>query len=429
MEENREIFEYEPAQQKKKKDPKVIAIAVLASLLCLVLLAGLVYFVMVGSKNGGKVDDTTAQTTAPAAPDVQPSKTYTVDDETAHLNSGAVIATAGDMELTNGEMMIYYNMFLTQNSYSLYYYGVDLSKPMDQQWYDQANNLTWQQAIVEESLNKWHAYAAVYQHALAQGFQPDEEAQNYMNSIDGMLQEALQELEYRSVEEMLDKEMGAGSTLQGYKNFMVIPYLANLYVEEFKEQCQPTMDEIEQYFAENEAALTAAGVSKESGHVIDVRHVLITPEGGTVEGNTTVYSEDEWEACRQKAEDLLNTWLAGDKTEESFAELANKESTDPGSNTNGGLYENVTKDYMVPEFDAWIFDESRVYGDYGLVKTSYGYHIMYFVERNPSWIHTVSETIAEQRLNTMLQEAVEKYDLTVYDERICLGDITKTEEQ
>jgi hypothetical protein len=66
------------------------------------------------------------------------------------------------------------------------------------------------------------------------------------------------------------------------------------------------MDEIEQYFTENEAALTAAGVTKESGNVVDVRHVLITPEGGQTEGNTTVYSDEEWEACRQKAEELLN---------------------------------------------------------------------------------------------------------------------------
>ena len=34
---------------------------------------------------------------------------------------------------------------------------------------------------------------------------------------------------------------------------------------------------------------------------------------------------------------------------------------------------------MVAEFDAWIFDANRKYGDYGLVKTTYGYHLMFFV--------------------------------------------------
>jgi hypothetical protein len=26
----------------------------------------------------------------------------------------------------------------------------------------------------------------------------------------------------------------------------------------------------------------------------------------------------------------------------------------------------------------WCFDENRQYGDYGLVQTSYGYHVMYY---------------------------------------------------
>ena len=34
---------------------------------------------------------------------------------------------------------------------------------------------------------------------------------------------------------------------------------------------------------------------------------------------------------------------------------------------------------MVPTFNDWVFDESRKPGDTGIVKTDYGYHIMYFV--------------------------------------------------
>ena len=34
---------------------------------------------------------------------------------------------------------------------------------------------------------------------------------------------------------------------------------------------------------------------------------------------------------------------------------------------------------MVTEFNNWIFDDARKAGDVEIVKTSYGYHIMYFV--------------------------------------------------
>lgn len=116
---------------------------------------------------------------------------------------------------------------------------------------------------------------------------------------------------------------------------------------------------------------------------VDVRHILLMPEGGTKDdkGNTT-YSDAEWETCRAAAQALLDQYLAGEKTAEAFGALANEHSDDNNGNvTNGGLYSNVYSGQMVQEFDQWIFDATRKTGDTGLVKTQYGYHVMYFVER------------------------------------------------
>ena len=125
-------------------------------------------------------------------------------------------------------------------------------------------------------------------------------------------------------------------------------------------------------------------VAKNQWATVDVRHILIMPEGGTKDasGNIT-YSDAEWEACRVAAQLLLDEYLAGEKTAEAFGALANKHSDDQnGKVTNGGLYEDVYSGQMVKAFDAWIFDSSRTPGETGLVKTEYGYHVMYFVERN-----------------------------------------------
>ncbi len=112
--------------------------------------------------------------------------------------------------------------------------------------------------------------------------------------------------------------------------------------------------------------------------LVNVRHLLVSFEGGTTDENgSTVYSDDEKAAAKAKAEELLAQWEAGDKTEESFAALANEHSTDTGSNTNGGLYENVYPGQMVEPFENWCFD-SRKAGETGIVETTYGYHIMFF---------------------------------------------------
>ena len=58
--------------------------------------------------------------------------------------------------------------------------------------------------------------------------------------------------------------------------------------------------------------------------------------------------------------------------------MAEEHSEDPGSASNGGLYENVHKGQMVAEFNDWCFDPARAVGDYEVVKTDYGYHLIYF---------------------------------------------------
>ena len=113
----------------------------------------------------------------------------------------------------------------------------------------------------------------------------------------------------------------------------------------------------------------------------NVRHILVSFEGGTTDSNTnvTTYSDEEKAAAKEKAEELLNQWKSGDATEDSFAALATENSTDPGSVENGGLYESIYPGQMVAAFNDWCFDESRKSGDTGIVETNYGYHVMYFV--------------------------------------------------
>lgn len=120
------------------------------------------------------------------------------------------------------------------------------------------------------------------------------------------------------------------------------------------------------------------GVNDNKDPLVNVRHILVSFEGGTEENGTTVYSDEEKAAAKAAAEEILNQWLAGDATEESFAALATEKTTDPGSAANGGLYENVYPGQMVTAFNDWCFDSSRQVGDYGIVETNYGYHVMFF---------------------------------------------------
>ncbi|MBR5272040.1 MAG: peptidylprolyl isomerase [Clostridia bacterium] len=71
-------------------------------------------------------------------------------------------------------------------------------------------------------------------------------------------------------------------------------------------------------------------------------------------------------------------WMAGDRTSESFEELADSFYESENKNEDGGSYIQIAKGDMIDEIDVWIFDESRVKGDCAIIKSENGYHLLYF---------------------------------------------------
>ena len=116
--------------------------------------------------------------------------------------------------------------------------------------------------------------------------------------------------------------------------------------------------------------------------------------------------------------------LAGDATEESFANMANENSSDPGSNTTGGLYENVYPGQMVETFNDWCFADGRQPGDYGIVKTDYGYHIMFFVGAGDEiyWFQTAKEDYLSDLAVKIQDEITAKYAFVSYVDQAALVD-------
>lgn len=108
---------------------------------------------------------------------------------------------------------------------------------------------------------------------------------------------------------------------------------------------------------------------------VTARHILFS----TIDQSTNnELSEEEIAKKKTEAEDVLKKFNEGDKSEDSFAALAN-EYTEDTDTSNGGLYEHIYPGQMVTEFNDWCFNANRKPGDVEIVKTQFGYHIIYFV--------------------------------------------------
>jgi len=131
----------------------------------------------------------------------------------------------------------------------------------------------------------------------------------------------------------------------------------------------------------------------------NVRHILIT--------------EKRWgENTAVKTNEIMTRIIEANASSELFAHYASVYSEDSGSRNNGGLYLNVPQGKMVSEFDSWCFEKGRKAGDIGIVKTVYGYHIMYFEgDGLEEWQSDCYDTLIEDEYDSLLTQLKETYSL------------------
>jgi len=135
---------------------------------------------------------------------------------------------------------------------------------------------------------------------------------------------------------------------------------------------------------------------------VDIRHILLT---------TTDKTPQEEAAIKTKAEALLKQARAKGA---DFAELARKNSQDPGSAAKGGEYDGVVRGQMVPEFEkaAFALKPGQISD---LVKTQYGYHIIQLLKHQDPRLKPFDEVkpqlaaeYQKQRVNELMQQTSDK---------------------
>lgn len=402
----------EPAKPKRKLWVRILAI--ICGVAILAVLAGSLYF---GTNPGPKAES------------------YTVSAAKAEKSRDLVVATAGDYQLTNSELQAFY--WQSVNDFYNYYgnymdlstLGLDLSQPLDQQFYDQENGITWQQYFLDIAIQTWHRYAALAQTGKEEGFTISEESREYLERLPQDMEDMAVTYGYKDAADMLYQDMGPACDVAGYLRYIELNYYVGQYYDTVYATMEPSLEEMQTYYTENKDTLEAMGIIQNEDLYVNARHILVTPKDGEVSAETgeIVYSEASWEACRQQAQAILDEWKAGDADEASFSNLATQYSEDPGSQSTGGLYTNIYKGQMVEPFENWCFDESRTYGDTGLVQTSYGYHVMFFVNSEAAWITNLRSQLVAERSTAFVEDAVANVELENNMKNVVLCDAPDAE--
>lgn len=370
----------------------------------------------------------------PRANDILVKDAYVVSDEQARDECDTVIATINGKELTNTQLQIFYRMQVLDflNYYGDYtsYIGMDYTKPLNEQtcYYDET--MTWEQYFLNVSIETWQNYQTLALLAEETGHILNEQWQKSLDELSADLQSQATEGKYESVDALLEAVIGPGCSQEDYLEYVRLVYLSNDYYSAEYEKLTPSEADVETYFEEHADTFAEQGITKESGLVSSVRHILISPEGGKKDEATgvTTYTEEEWAACLAKAEKLLNDWKTGEATEQSFSALVKDNTADTGSASTGGLYEGIYKGSgMVEPFETWSIDMTRKPGDVGIVKADFdhykGYHIIYFVSGEPQWQDAARTQLLSERTTAMIDEAEAKWPMNVNYRKIAIAEL------
>ena len=114
---------------------------------------------------------------------------------------------------------------------------------------------------------------------------------------------------------------------------------------------------------------------------VRVRHILIASPAGDAKADS---------AAKAKADDLLKQIKAGG----NFADLAGKNSDDPGSKVQGGELGWLDRGKTVPEFDKAAFT-LPVGKTSDVIKTQFGYHILQVEEKKNAHLRPIAEVKPE----------------------------------
>ena len=121
------------------------------------------------------------------------------------------------------------------------------------------------------------------------------------------------------------------------------------------------------------------GRNENERHLANVRHLLVS---FVSESGSSNYTDAEKAAAKAEAEQILaDLKAAGTITEDAFAAKVTELTDDTASKATGGLYTDILPVQGIYEeaFTDWSVDPARKAGDTGIIETSYGYHIMYYV--------------------------------------------------
>lgn len=374
---------------------------------------------------------------------------YTIAPASSKAAAKQVAATCGEERLTNGQLQIYYLNAIRTYQLEEHDQVPDYSKPLDQQICPlEDGKLSWQHYFLLRAVELWQKELVMlsaaqepriikeeaykpnetddlhgkyvskdlpvndFLYADQPCYKPNAMHQSYLDGMEEQLDALAKQRGYDGLSDYVKQVFGPGVTAQMLVEAAQSYNFSYMFFTEESYDISVTDEEIDGFLKKQK--------SSSDGYTVDLRHVLLVPDGAqTAQDGTVTATEEQWADCAEEAQSLLQSWkqdylssLIGEN--HSFGQLANQESMDLGSKANGGLYQSIRPGQLIDELDSWCFDEERKAEDTAIIRSKLGYHIVFFCGSNNDARQEARQALTWQKQQKLLQSRLEETEVTVH---------------
>jgi hypothetical protein len=255
-----------------------------------------------------------------------------------------------------------YNSFCsTYGSYLSYLF--DASKPLDQQYYDQDNKITWADHFRELTLEAVRQTYALCDEAEKNGFQIGADTQKEIDDAIYYIGLYADYYKYDSSDAYLVSRYGKGATVDTYREYATATKTADAYGEQYKASLSFSDEKIEDYYAQNKKLFDT---------VTYRTYAVAVKAGDTVDLAAS-------QALAQKIADECG----GDEDKFSELVLANADDPDYYKEADRTIRTDFTYANAPKSLADWLFDEGRQPGDVTVAENGdNGWFVSLWLSRN-----------------------------------------------
>ena len=363
-----QLTERQLAEKKEAKNLKILTIVVVAALVLMIVAAA------------GTVINSRF---------IQPAKL----EKEAQAIRDTVAVTVGEHDVNAVEYNCFYvdavSQFYNQVGTYASLYGLDVTKPLDEQTYDEEAGTTWADYFKTSAESSIKSVYAITDEAKANGFELSEDEQTYIDNQMASMAVYAANYGYPNVDTYLAAMYGTGANEETVRAYFERCYTADAYQQSVAEGLEYTDADIRAKDNEDPSAYTFYSYNS---YYLNTSKFL---QGGTEdeEGNKT-YSDEEKAAAVKDAEAAAQLLTAEGITSVEALDAAikalpiNAESESAASQ----VYTDNSYGYIASPIQNWVTDAARQNGDLTYLpstttaedgtETINGYYVVYFLGCN-----------------------------------------------